>query len=80
MRFQIPGTDTFARVMHTVETVDSQYNIYDTGIEHADGGIDSLVVGGSFYSLKNFVSDINDRAADRKAKKQAEKTETATAQ
>ena len=62
MSIRIPGTTLRARVFDAVETVDPQYDIYDVGIEHAHGGIDSLVVGGSFYSLKQAVTNMNRRA------------------
>jgi hypothetical protein len=52
MILNLPKTDLKARIFERVETVDGQYDIYDIGVEHADGGIDSMVVGGSFYSFK----------------------------
>lgn len=50
------------RLFQKVDTVDDQYDIRDIGIEHADGGIDSLVVGGSFYSLKKVIADADEDA------------------
>ena len=34
------------RLFERVETVDNQYDIFDVGVEQADGSIDSVVVGG----------------------------------
>ena len=65
MRFRIPGTTVTARIVEAVETADPQYDVFDVGIEHEHGGIDSIVVGASAYSLKKAVEKIN-RAADEK--------------
>ena len=65
MRFRIPGTTVTARIVEAVETTDPQYDVFDVGIEHEDGGIDSVVVGASAYSLKKAVENIN-QAADEK--------------
>ena len=67
---RIPGTKLHLRAFDRVETSDSQYDIVDFGIQHEDGGIDSLVVGGSFYSLKKAVANLNDNA-DKKAEEPA---------
>ena len=67
--FRIPGTTMQARVFDRVETVDPQYNIYDVGVRHDDGGIDSLAFGGSFHSAKQLVQKLNadaDKAASEK--------------
>lgn len=58
---RIPGTKKSLRFFDPVETADEQYNVYDIGVQHDDGGIDSMVVGGSFYSLKKAISNLNDK-------------------
>ena len=67
MSIRIPGTSLKLRFFDEVETVDNQYDIYDIGIEHADGGIDSLAAGGSAYSLKKAVRELNRRADEKQA-------------
>ena len=62
MRIKIGDTGRSFRLFEKVATVDEQYDICDLGIEHADGGIDSLVVGGSFYSLKNAITKADEDA------------------
>ena len=57
--FHIPGRKTQVRLFDRVETVDDQYDIYDVGFQYADGGIDSLAFGGSFYSLKRAIEKAN---------------------
>lgn len=74
MRFKVPGQDINVRLFERVETVDSQYDIFDVGIEQADGSIDSMVVGGSFSYAKSLVKAIDTKAEEAKAAK------TATAQ
>jgi len=69
MRFRIPGRDINVRLFERVETVDSQYDIFDCGLEQADGTIDSIVIGGSFSYAKSLVTAIDDKA---EAKKDAE--------
>ena len=73
---QIPGTTAKLRFFQRVDTVDPQYDIYDVGIQHEDDGIDSLAVGGSFYTLKNAIAEANakamQRSADKKKKKSAD--------
>ena len=69
MRFRIPGQDINVRLFERVETVDSQYDIFDCGIEQADGTIDSIVVGGSFSYAKSLVKAIDDKAEAKKAAK-----------
>ena len=50
---KIPLNKTLtARVFERVKTVDPQYHVYDFGVEHATGGIDSIAAGGSFHSAK----------------------------
>ena len=65
MRIKIPGQDFSVRLLERVETTDSQYDIFDVGVEQADGSIDSLVVGGSFSYAKSLI-DAMDRKKDEK--------------
>ena len=51
-----------ARIAEFVDTEDPQYDIIDFGIQHANGGIDSVAFGGSFYSLKRAINDANKAA------------------
>lgn len=67
MRFRIPGKDINVRLFERVETVDSQYDVFDIGLEQEDGSIDSIVVGGSFSFAKSLVSDANKRRDEKKA-------------
>ena len=66
MRFRIPGRDINVRLFERVETVDSQYDIFDCGLEQADGTIDSIVIGGSFSYAKSLVTAIDDKAEAKK--------------
>jgi len=65
MRIKIPGQDYSVRLFHRVETTDDQYDIFDVGLEQADGSIDSIVVGGSFSYAKSLI-DAMDRKRDEK--------------
>ena len=67
MRFKVPGRDISLRVFERVETVDSQYDIFDVGVEQEDGTIDSVVVGGSFSYAKSLIKAADDKAAQKKA-------------
>ena len=67
MRFKIPGQDVSVRLFERVETTDSQYDIFDIGLEQSDGSIDSMVVGGSFSYAKSLVSAMDKKAQDKKA-------------
>ena len=69
MRFQIPGQDVRVRLFERVETVDSQYDIFDVGVEQSDGSIDSLVVGGSFSLVKSLAASADEKKAKKEAKK-----------
>jgi hypothetical protein len=62
MRFQFPGTNFHVRAFADVETVDNQYTVMDFGIEHPSGGIDSLAIGGSFYSAEQLIERLNSKA------------------
>ena len=65
MRFKFPGSTKYVRIFEDVETVDNQYTIMDVGLEHSDGGIDSLAIGGSFYSAEKLIASLNDKALNR---------------
>jgi len=69
MRFKIPGRDVSVRLFQRVETKDDQYDIFDVGLEQADGSIDSVVVGGSFSYAKSLCRKADEQADARKAKK-----------
>ena len=79
MRFKVPGQDINVRLFERVETVDSQYDIFDVGIEQADGSIDSMVVGGSFSYAKSLVKAIDTKAEEAKAAKAAKASEPVAA-
>jgi hypothetical protein len=59
---RIPGTELSLRIFDRVETTDSQYDVFDVGIQHKDGGIDSLAVGGSFHTAKRCIDNMNSNA------------------
>ena len=69
MRIKVPGQDFNVRLFEKVETVDDQYDIFDVGIEQADGTIDSVCVGGSFAYAKSLVKTIDEKAEQAKASK-----------
>ena len=66
MPFRIPGTQVKVRLFERVETADKQYDVFDLGIQHNDGAIDSVVVGGSFATAKRWVTDLDDKAAKKR--------------
>ena len=61
MPFRMPGTRLNVRLFDRVDTVDSQYDIFDVGVQHENGDIDSLVVGGSFATAKRWVKTLDNR-------------------
>ncbi len=67
MRFKLPGQDVRVRLFERVETTDSQYDIFDVGLEQADGSIDSMVVGGSFSYARSLVEAMDKKAEDKQA-------------
>ena len=67
MAFRIPGRQTKIRLFDKVETVDEQYDVFDVGVEHAHGGIDSVVVGVSAYSLKQAIETLNSKSDAKEA-------------
>ena len=77
MRFKIPGKDVNVRLFERVQTVDSQYDIFDVGLEQADGSIDSMVIGGSFSYAKSLVKAIDQKAADKQTEPVLEVVNTA---
>ena len=62
MLLNIGSTGFKARIAEFVETDDPQYDIIDIGVQHPNGGIDSVAFGGSFYSLKRAINDANKAA------------------
>ena len=67
MRFRIPGRDVHVRLFERVGTADSQYDIFDVGLEQADGSIDSVAVGGSFSYAKSLCKKADEKAAEKNA-------------
>ena len=67
--FRLPGSKTSIRLFDRVETTDTQYDVFDVGLQYDDGGIDSIVVGGSFYTAKKAVKKLDRNAEKREAKK-----------
>ena len=67
MRFKIPGQDVSVRLFERVETVDNQYDIFDVGLQQADGSIDSVVMGGSFSYAKSLCRKADELAEAKKA-------------
>ncbi len=67
MRFKIPGQDLNVRLFERVVCKDGQYDIFDVGIEQADGTIDSVAIGGSFAYAKSVIKTMDANAAKAKA-------------
>ena len=67
MRFKIPGQDLNVRLFERVVCADGQYDVFDVGIEQADGTIDSIAVGGSFAYAKSLIKTMDAKAAKAKA-------------
>jgi len=61
---RIPGTDLSLRLFDRVptDTDNFDYDVFDIGVVHADGGIDSIAFGGSFYSAKKAINNMNANA------------------
>jgi|TARA_R100000149_G_scaffold64428_2_gene36435 hypothetical protein len=68
MKIQFPGASMSMRFFERVETVDDQYDIFDVGVEQADGSIDSVVVGGSFSYAKSLLGKANEAVDNKIAK------------
>ena len=79
MQFRIPGQDISVRLFERVETVDSQYDVFDVGIQQEDGSIDSVVVGGSFSYAKSLCKKADEKAAEAKAEADEKVTPIAVA-
>ena len=60
MRISIPGQDKTIRLFERVAATDSQYDIFDVGLEYEDGSIDSIAVGGSFATAKAWVRKLDE--------------------
>ena len=67
MLFKVPGQDVSVRLFERVETKDSQYDIFDVGLQQADGSIDSVVMGGSFSYAKSLCRMADEAHAEKKA-------------
>ena len=86
MRFRIPGKDVHVRIFERVDAPEG-YDVFDVGLEHQSGNIDSLAVGGSFYSARQWCESQDtaslkkrqkaEKKAAKKAAKQQRKTEEA---
>jgi hypothetical protein len=72
--FKLPGSKTSIRLFDRVLTTDTQYDVFDIGFQYDDGGIDSVAVGGSFYTAKKAAANL-DRNAEKRAAKKARKAE-----
>ena len=66
MRFRIPGRKLKVRLFERVTTEDTQYDVFDLGVEQEDGSIDSIVVGGSFSYAKSLCKAADEKAAEKK--------------
>ena len=65
MIFKIPGQDVSVRLFERVGTTDSQYDIFDVGLQQEDGSIDSVVVGGSFSYAKSLARQADANKAQK---------------
>ena len=74
MNFKIPGMKTHVRIFEPVETTDSQYQIADIGLQYGNGDIDSIAVGGSFATVRNWAAE-KDAEADKAEAEAKAKTE-----
>ena len=79
MKVRIPGRDVSVRLFERVETTDSQYDIFDVGIEQADGSVDSVVVGGSFSYAKSLCRKADEKSAQAKKSEVTSTDDTAPA-
>lgn len=57
MKFKVPSQNIIVRLFERVTTSDSQYDVFDIGIEQPDGSIDSIALGGSFATAKAFIQN-----------------------
>ncbi len=73
MLINIPGQKFSLRFFEPVQTVDTQYKIVDVGIQHDNGGIDSVADG---FSAHTATSAWN-KAAAKDAKKKAKRDKKA---
>ena len=71
MRFRIPGKDINVRLFERVETANDTYDIFDVGVDFADGDkiqkIDSIAIGGSFASAKAAIKNFDEKQAAKEA-------------
>ena len=78
MNFKIPGMKTRVRVFEPVETTDTQYQIADIGLQYGNGDIDSIAVGGSFATVRNWAAE-RDAAAEKAEAEKAAKSDDKSA-
>ena len=57
MKFKVPNQNIIVRLFERVNTSDTQYDVFDIGIEQPDGSIDSIALGGSFATAKAFIQN-----------------------
>lgn len=70
---KVPGQNISIRLFDRVETTDKQYGIWDIGVQHEDGSIDSVAFGGSAASARRWIDRMNADAENKSEdKKQAE--------
>jgi len=85
MRIKLPGSRVHIRLFERVETTNDTYDIFDVGVDFADGDniqkIDSIAVGGSFASAKAAIRNYEAKQAAKKAEEElkSESSETAVA-
>ena len=69
MRFKLPGSRVHVRLFERVETSNDTYDIFDVGVDFADGDkiqkIDSIAVGGSFASAKAAIKKMDEKQAEK---------------
>jgi hypothetical protein len=57
MKFKVANQNIIVRLFERVNTSDTQYDVFDIGIEQPDGSIDSIALGGSFATAKAFIKN-----------------------
>ena len=54
MKFKVPNQNIIVRLFERVNTSNTQYDVFDIGIEQPDGSIDSIALGGSFGNSETY--------------------------
>ena len=57
MKFKVANQNIIVRLFERVNTSDTQYDVFDIGIEQPHGSIDSIALGGSFATAKAFIKN-----------------------